>query len=151
MKPAPFDPAALPAGAWRTTRPVRFADCDPAGIVFFPRYFEMLNGVVEEWFSAALGLDYAAFIGPRRTGLGPAHAEADFFRPGRHGDVLAFAVLVPRIGGSSVALEIPVTQGTEPVFVGRLSIVTTSLEAHRAVPLPPDLRAALARYREGCR
>jgi 4-hydroxybenzoyl-CoA thioesterase len=26
---------------------VRFAHCDPAGIVFYARYFEMINGVVE--------------------------------------------------------------------------------------------------------
>ena len=28
---------------------VRFAHCDPAGIVFYARYFEMINGVVEDW------------------------------------------------------------------------------------------------------
>ena len=37
-----------------TERRVRFADCDAAGIVFFPRYFEMLNGVVEDWFAGPL-------------------------------------------------------------------------------------------------
>ena len=36
----------LPAGAWRITVPVRFSHCDPAGIVYFPRYFDMINGVV---------------------------------------------------------------------------------------------------------
>ena len=29
---------------------VRFQHCDPAGIVFYPRYFEMVNAVVEDWF-----------------------------------------------------------------------------------------------------
>ncbi|CPO21707.1 4-hydroxybenzoyl CoA thioesterase [Bordetella pertussis] len=28
---------------------VRFRHCDPAGIVFYPRYFEMINDFVEEW------------------------------------------------------------------------------------------------------
>ena len=27
---------------------VRFQHCDPAGIVFYPRYFEMLNTTIEE-------------------------------------------------------------------------------------------------------
>ena len=30
---------------------VRFAHCDPAGIVFYPRYFEMLNELVEAFRS----------------------------------------------------------------------------------------------------
>ena len=42
-----------------TTVQVRFADVDPAGIVFYPRYFEMLNGAVEDWFAQQLGLDFA--------------------------------------------------------------------------------------------
>ena len=29
-----------------TQRKVRFQHCDPAGIVFYPRYFEMINSVV---------------------------------------------------------------------------------------------------------
>ena len=29
---------------------VRFRHFDPAGIVFYPRYFEMINDFVEEWF-----------------------------------------------------------------------------------------------------
>ena len=31
---------------------VRFQHCDPAGIVFYPRYFEMISQSVEEWFAA---------------------------------------------------------------------------------------------------
>ena len=41
---------------------VRFGHCDPAGIVFFPRYFEMLNELVEDWFAQALGLPFAVLI-----------------------------------------------------------------------------------------
>ena len=29
---------------------VLFKHCDPAGIVFFPRYFEMMNDCVEAFF-----------------------------------------------------------------------------------------------------
>ena len=82
----------LPAGAWRITVPVRFSHCDPAGIVYFPRYFDMINGVVEDWFAGALGLAHHTFIRDLRIGLGPAHAEADFMTPGFLADELVFAV-----------------------------------------------------------
>ena len=33
---------------------VLFRHCDPAGIVFFPRYFEMINDCVEYFFADTL-------------------------------------------------------------------------------------------------
>ena len=35
---------------------IRFQHCDPAGIVFYPRFFEFTNQVVEDWFEEELGL-----------------------------------------------------------------------------------------------
>ncbi|MDF3060661.1 MAG: acyl-CoA thioesterase [Microvirga sp.] len=143
--------AALPADAWRTVVPVRFSHCDPAGIVYFPRYFDIINGVVEDWFAGALGLPHHHFIRDRRIGLGPAHAEADFMKPGFLADELVFAVLVDRIGNSSLALSVHGHRGGEPVLAARMTIVTTSLVEHRAIRIPDDLRAALEAYRERCR
>ncbi|GGE38266.1 hotdog family protein [Actibacterium pelagium] len=37
---------------------VLFKHCDPAGIVFYPRYFEMINDAVEAMFSNLLGWPY---------------------------------------------------------------------------------------------
>jgi 4-hydroxybenzoyl-CoA thioesterase len=152
MKPkAGIGAAELPAAAWRITVPVRFSHCDPAGIVYFPRYFDIINGVVEDWFAGALGLPHHHFIRDRRIGLGPAHAEADFMKPGFLADELVFAVLVDRIGNSSLGLSVHAHRGAEAVLVARMTIVTTSLDEHRAIPIPGDLRAALERYRERCR
>ena len=33
---------------------VRFGHCDPATFVYYPRYFEMLNGFIEDWFEEGL-------------------------------------------------------------------------------------------------
>ena len=44
------------AQVYRSTVLVRFADCDPAGIVFYPRYMEMFNALVEDWFREGLKL-----------------------------------------------------------------------------------------------
>lgn len=149
--PSPAPAATLPAGAWRTNVTVRFSHCDPAGIVYFPRFFDMINGVVEDWFAGALGLHHHHFIRDRRIGLGPAHVEADFMRPGFLGEELIFAVLVDRIGTSSLALSVHAQRGDDPVLLVRLVIVTTSLELHRSTPIPDDLRAALERYVEQSR
>jgi acyl-CoA thioesterase FadM len=147
--PPPHD--ALPPAAWRTEVAIRFSHCDPAGIVYFARYFDLLNGVVEDWFSGALGLDYHAFIRDRRVGLGYAHAAIDYARPCRMGERLGFAVLVERIGGGSLALSVPAYVAGQGALVARLVIATTDLDRHRSIPLPEDLRAALEAYQERCR
>ena len=38
---------------------IEFNHCDPAGIVFYPRYFEMVNSVCENFFREVAGLSYA--------------------------------------------------------------------------------------------
>src|SRR5476649_217235 len=36
---------------------VRFSHCDPAGIIFYPHYFVMFNGLVEDWCNHALEIN----------------------------------------------------------------------------------------------
>ena len=50
-------------------RLIRFSDCDPAGIVFYPQYFVMFNGLVEDWVDEGLGVGYKALVIDRRIGL----------------------------------------------------------------------------------
>ena len=47
---------------------VRFRHCGPAGIVFYPRYFEMINDFVEEWFDKGMGLPFHALHVERHIG-----------------------------------------------------------------------------------
>ena len=43
-----------PMAAYQREIPVRFGHCDPATFVFYPRYFEMINSFVEDWFEDGL-------------------------------------------------------------------------------------------------
>jgi 4-hydroxybenzoyl-CoA thioesterase len=135
---------------FRATREIRFSDCDPAGIAYTARLIDLLNGVVEDFFPAALGISYHATIRDERTGLGYAKVDCDFRRPLMMGDAAEFAVLVTRIGGASVTLEIQGFKAGELALTGRLVIVTTDLDAHKAIPIPPAIRAALEQYKDRC-
>jgi acyl-CoA thioesterase FadM len=142
---------AVSPQAWRTVVPIRFSHCDPAGIVYFARYFDMFNGVVEDWFGERLKIDYHTMIGTRRIGLGYVSVSADFMKPSRMGDRLECAVLVTRIGNASLGLAIHGFRDQAPAVIGRLVMVTTSLETHTSIPLPDDLRAAVEQYQETCK
>lgn len=137
--------------AFRHRRLVRFADCDPAGIVYFPRYFDMAHGAIEDWYREALGIDYWHFLRDRRIGFPIAHAEADFARPSTMGDELEFELLVERVGSRSLALRFVVWCGEERRLEGRIVCVLTSLADHASIAMPPELRAAYDRYVERCR
>jgi 4-hydroxybenzoyl-CoA thioesterase len=131
---------------FETTRTVRFADCDPAGIVFFPQYLVMLNTLAEEWFDQGLRIPYAGLIGARRTGLPTVRLEVDFTAISRHGDSLRQRLSVAKLGRSSMTVAVEFLGGDELRLRARQVLVCTSLDTHRPVPLPDDVRAALTPY-----
>ena len=60
---------AMASKRFVTQVPIRFAHCDPAGIIFFPQYLVLFNGLVEDWFNQALGLSYADMLHKDKVGL----------------------------------------------------------------------------------
>ena len=77
-----------PAGAFTRSVPIRFSHCDPAGIVYFPHYFDMFNGVIEDWYKDELHHDYAALVMEERFGFPFVHIECDFKIPSLMGEVI---------------------------------------------------------------
>ena len=132
--------------AFRRERRIRFSDCDPAGIVFYPQYFVMLNGLVEDWVDDALDIGYRRLIVERRIGLPTVRLEADFHAVSHMGDRVALSLAVERLGGRSITLNLRCEGAAgETRMSVRQVLVSTSLLTHRAVDIPSDLRAAIAR------
>ena len=128
-------------------RLIRFSDCDPAGIVFYPQYFVMLNGLVEDWVSEGLGVGYHALIGERRVGLPTVKLDADFRAVSRMGDRVMLGLSVAQLGSRSITLALRCFEPTtgEVRMQVRQVLVTTSLDTHRAIAVPDDMRAAILR------
>jgi 4-hydroxybenzoyl-CoA thioesterase len=130
--------------------PVRFTHTDPAGFVFFPRYFEFLQAVTEEWFNQSLKLDYADLIMGQRRGLPTAHTECDFKKPCRLGERIDFTLYLERIGRSSMRVHYVGRVNGEQRMYARSDLVVIALESGRAIPFDDDLRARLEAYKAGC-
>ncbi|MBY0465479.1 MAG: acyl-CoA thioesterase [Burkholderiales bacterium] len=147
QNPSPLSPALAEAPLFVQRRRIRFSDCDPAGMVFFPQYFVMLNAVVEDWFTQALGIDYAHYLGERRMGLPTVALQAEFRAPCRMGDEVELTLAVERLGSRSITLRVDVRhQGAVCVQI-RQSIVTTALAHDKAVPVPDDVAQAIQQWR----
>jgi 4-hydroxybenzoyl-CoA thioesterase len=143
----PQDRFAPPRGAFTRSVPVRFSHCDPAAIVYFPHYFDMFNGLIEDWYGEELGYDFAGLVLGSRYGFPFVHIECDFKVPSRMGDVIDLTLLVERIGRSSLGIAIICHKDGLERLRARMVTAMMSLEMHQAVPLPDDLRDKLEAYR----
>jgi len=125
---------------------IRFAHCDPAGIVYFPQYLVMTNMLVEEWFNERLAIDYAHMIQTRRVGLPIVKLDCEFSRPSRMGETITLSLGVTRIGRRSVGIDIVAHCNDEVRFRATQVLVTTSLESGQSIDIPDDIAAALATF-----
>jgi 4-hydroxybenzoyl-CoA thioesterase len=120
---------------------VEFNHCDPAGIVFYPRYFEMANSVCENFFREEVGVSYAQMM-EARTGVPTVRLEAEFKAPSRLGEVLDWVLTVERLGGSSVTFRLEIA--------ARVTLRLTLVYAPdlRPAPWTPPMRERLSKHLE---
>ena len=128
------------------TRVIRFSDCDPAGMVFFPQYFVMLNALVEDWFTQALGVNYALLLGQRRIGLPTVALQSEFRAPCRMGNTVEFRLQLERMGSRSLALRVDCMHASTCCVQIRQVLVSTSLAHDGAIEIPQDVREGVARW-----
>lgn len=126
---------------------VRFRHCDPAGIVFYPRYFEMINDFVEEWFDKGMGLPFHTLHVARRIGTPLASVQCDFSAPSRWHETLRQELIVRRIGGASFSAEVRFSGSDAGLRLkASLTIVTVDLDRMRSTAIPDDLRQRMRAF-----
>ena len=126
--------------AFKTSWHVRFADTDPAGIVFYPRYFEMVNGVVENWCAEALEWSFKEQLIDSKVGLPTVHLEADFINPSFLGDDLDITLQILTLGRTSCTLSITASCKGEKRFVVRPVLVLIDTIKYKAQAFPDHIR-----------
>jgi len=127
---------------FRVSRPLRFGDCDPSGIAYFPSYLNILVGVVEEFFGS-IGTPWPQMTTGQRIGIPTLRLDLTFVHPGFHGDMLDFELFVRRVGRSSLDLEHRVSADGTLLWSAEHRVVATSLDTHKSLAWPDDIRAAL--------
>ena len=119
---------------------VRFAHIDAAGIVFYPRYFELLNASIEDYFAQVVGVDFAEMHICRRIGVPTVRLDVTFLTPSRLGDLLDFELGIADVGRSSLKLAITMRCGTEVRFTADALLVCMDLNTGKSLPWPDDMR-----------
>ncbi len=123
---------------------VRFGDCDPAGIVYFPTLYHYCHIAFEDAWRGTLGISYPDLIARERIGFPMVHVETDFVSPARYGDTLAFDVTIGKIGRTSVVFSFEARVGDRMILRSSHTTVCLDMDSFETVEIPERHRAALA-------
>jgi 4-hydroxybenzoyl-CoA thioesterase len=123
---------------------VRFGDCDPAGLVYYPVLFHYCYAAMEDFFGARCGTEYARLVSDARLGFPTVNARAEFFEPLVYGDAAEVEVWASRVGRTSVTFEYRLRRARDARLCASATLVQVAmnLDERRAVPLPDSLRLA---------
>ena len=123
---------------------IGFADADPAGVVFYPRAIALAHGLVENLIRhSPLGWE-AWFASP--THVAPLrHAEADFLRPMKAGEMFTARATVEATGTTSVTflVEFSDRAGRTTARIRTVHVLIDK-RSGEPVPLTGEIRSALA-------
>jgi 4-hydroxybenzoyl-CoA thioesterase len=127
---------------------IEWGHCDPAGIVFNPRFFEFFDWSTALLIQAALGmakLDLVAAYGI--VGIPLVDTRANFLAPSRVGDEIEIASCVTTIGRSSFEIDHKLFNAKQLAVSGYEKRVWTSRDAQtgklRSQVLPEDVARKL--------
>jgi 4-hydroxybenzoyl-CoA thioesterase len=135
---------------------VSWGDCDPAGIVFYPRFYAWMDSVSHA-LAREMGIPREAMLPPSRdlVGFPVVATQAEYLTPARMDDVLEVRTRVARVGRTSLSLRYEIVRlegdGRETLVArgreDRVFVVHTpaGLESRQ---LSPAMRQVLACYAE---
>jgi 4-hydroxybenzoyl-CoA thioesterase len=132
----------------RTTR-IEWGDCDPAGIIFYARYYDIFDVSTTMMLEHALGMNKIDYLKAYDfLGHPLAETRARFLRPTRFGDEVAIETAVVACGRSSFKIEHKLTKaGTLAVegYETRVWVVRHPDDPRRmkSQPIPAEVVAKL--------
>ena len=124
---------------------VRWAECDPQGVVFNAHYLAYVDLSVTELWRAAFG-SYGAMLA-RGVDIVVAEAQLRFFGPARFDDELLLEVGVTHMGNTSIASRHRFRRDGELLLEASIRHVLVDRETLAKTPIPDWVREGLARWR----
>jgi 4-hydroxybenzoyl-CoA thioesterase len=131
---------------FKRNKMIRWGYCDAAGIIYFPRYAELCNDLIEDFFCEALNVTLLTLTQELRLGIPFVHLDMDFLAPTFLNDVLEFELAVTAMGSSSLAFYIIARCGGEERLRATLKIAMISMDTRRAIPINDDWRGKFAPF-----
>lgn len=128
---------------------IRFRHTDFAGIVFYPRFLEMLNDLVEDWFEEALDRPFSKIH--ETNGIPTVDLKIQFKNAARIGEMLTKKLWVKELKSSSVVCGFHfVNQQEKTVLEGEVTLVNVAIAEDRktikAEAFNDEVKAKIEKY-----
>jgi 4-hydroxybenzoyl-CoA thioesterase len=135
---------------------VGWGDCDPAGIVFYPRFYAWMD-TVSHVLAREMGIPREAMLPPATgtelVGFPVVGTQAQYLTPARMDDLLEVRTWVARVGRSSLSLRHEIVRleedGSETaIATGREDrvFISNGTAGLKARELTPEMRQTLGRF-----
>jgi Predicted thioesterase len=124
---------------------VEWGDCDPAGIVYYPRFFEYFDACTNALFEKA-GFRKAQMLKTYGLlGIPMVETSAQFFAPASFGETVAVETRIVEWGRSSFQVEHKLYKGEVLAAEGLEKRVWTVTDLHsqggmRSEPIPAEVK-----------
>jgi 4-hydroxybenzoyl-CoA thioesterase len=128
---------------------IKFKHIDYAGIVFYPRFLEMLNDLVEDWFEEALDRPFSKMH--ETNGIPTVDLKVQFKHPARLGEVITKKLWVKELKSASVVCGFHyVNEQNTTVLEGEVTLVNVKISEDRnqikAEPFNEAMKEKIAKY-----
>lgn len=129
---------------------VRFQHVDYAGIVFYPRFLEMLNNLVEDFYEEALDMPFKNLH--ETGGIPTVDLSIQFKKAARLGDELKKYLWIIKLGGASMVCGFKFEhEDGSTCLEGQVTLVRVDFSDNRkeikASAFPDEMREKLEKYR----
>lgn len=127
---------------------MRFGDADPAGIVYYPRFFEWFHDAFEQLFEAATGRPYAEILGQDRVGFPAVQVATEYRAPARFGERVELEVFLSRLSARSAVFEYRVKREGQLLATASIKVAVMHLDRFESAEFPLAIHASLSAYVE---
>jgi YbgC/YbaW family acyl-CoA thioester hydrolase len=128
-------------------RKIMWGDLDSLGIVFYPRYYEWMDGC-GHLFLESLGLKLGDLWKERNILFGLAETSCRYLRPGRYLQEIEISTQIDRLNKKTLILKHVFRRATDKVRLvegmeKRICMDVSDQENLRATDIPEDIYAVL--------
>ena len=133
-----------------SSRRIDFPMVDSAGIVYYPRFWDLAHRFYEESWEYTCGIHYNEVLENHRLGFPLVHSEANFHHPLSYGDTATCKLKIKRIGNTSITWDFEIFNQHEILcWTSVQTTVCTSMdEITKKVSVPEWMREGLSKIQE---
>ena len=128
-------------------RKIMWGDLDALGIVFYPRYYEWIDGCGHLFFES-IGLNIGELRREKNLLFGLVETSCRYFRPGRYHQQIRIVTWIDRLEKKTLRLKHDICRSSDGTlmvegFEHRICMDVSDPEQLRAVDIPPDVYSLL--------